>query len=147
LPDDDSERRQRELAALRQLLARGVPPEIGARFADQLRQLDAGLRNTDFWSRLGAFMQELAQWRLVRVPDGARLTTLGGGEQKASLRRAGRPSRRDEILQTFQALSDNEIASARSMKGIAALIRQKIAGRAGNTTGLGDEATVTRATH
>jgi hypothetical protein len=138
LPDDDSERRQRQLEALRQLLARGVPPEVEARFADQLRQLDADLRNTDFWSRLDAVAREVARWRIVRVPDEA----SGGGEQKASPRRAGRgrPSRRDEIRQAFRALSDDEITSARFMTGVAALIRQKIAGGTGNTTGLRDEA-------
>jgi hypothetical protein len=138
LSDDDSNRRQRELEALRHLLTRGLAPEARARLADQLRQLETGLPNADFWNRLGAFTRELARWHIVRAPDGV---AGSSGEQKAPPRRgAGRPSRHDEILQTFRELSDDEIVSAQSMKGTAVLIRQKIAGRTGNTTGLRDEA-------
>lgn len=52
-------------------------------------------------------------------------------------RRVGRPSRKDEIVQAFQALTDAEVTSAGSLTGVAALIRNKIAG---DKEGLGDEA-------
>jgi hypothetical protein len=71
VPDDDYQRRRRELAALTALLRSVSSPEVQARIAEQLRQLGAGLSNPEFWNGFQVVAQELARWRIVRARDEA----------------------------------------------------------------------------